>query len=372
MKRSSSYTMHDVARLARVSVTTVSTIVNGRGGVSPELTRRVEDAISTLDYHPNEVARSLKVNRTFTLGVVVPDVSNFFFNTILQVVETRARRHGYSVVLCDSHEDPAEERDLLRMLISRRADGILLASAQSELAESSLARRRPPIVCFDREPVGFKGMIVVIDNVKASYQATRYLIELGHRRIATIAGPETTLTGSGRLEGYRKAVQEAGISIREGYIRPGGFSMEGAYDAAVEILRLPDPPTAVFAANNRMNLGLMRALKDIGLACPQDVSVCGFDDFDWSDLFTPQLTMIVQPTLQIGEVATEMLLQAINASDQQHERSEGNRVVLQAELRVHESTAPPADCSAHRQSNSIPSNPNRRTSQNPLLSNSGN
>jgi len=357
MKKSTSYTMRDVARFAGVSVTTVSSVVNGRGGISPKLTQRVEDAIATLDYHPNEVARSLKVNRTFTLGVIIPDVSNFFFNAILQGVETKGRRHGYSVLLCDSHEDPAEERDLLKTLISRRVDGILLASAQSVLTESHLARRRPPIVCFDREPAGFKGSVVVIDNVLASYQATRYLIELGHQRIATIAGPETTLTGSGRVEGFRKALQEAGMPIRKGYIRPGGFTLEGGYRAAVEILRLPDPPTAIFACNNRMTLGLMRALKDLGLACPQDVSVCGFDDFDWSELFTPRLTMIVQPCFQIGELATEMLLRVIKDPDHPLEGGEENRVVLQGELRVGESTAPPACCPAHRQSNSILSNP---------------
>jgi len=341
MKRSSSYTMHDVARLARVSVTTVSTIVNGRAGVSPELTRRVEDAIATLDYHPNEVARSLKVNRTFIIGVVIPDVSNLFFNAMLQGVGTKARQHGYSVVLCDSHEDPVEERALLKTLVGRRVDGILLASAQSDLAESSLARRRPPIICIDREPRGFKGRAVVIDNVLASYQATRYLIELGHERIAAITGPETTLTGSGRTEGFRKALHDAHIPLPDEYLRLGGFSMEGGYRAALEFLRLPNPPTAVFACNNRMTLGLMRALKDLGLSCPHDVSVCGFDDFDWSELFSPRITTVVQPSYHMGELATEMLLQIIKAPDQHPEGGEGNRVVLKAELRVRESTAPP-------------------------------
>jgi LacI family transcriptional regulator len=349
-----SYTMRDVARLARVSVTTVSTIVNGRGGVRPELIRRVEDAIATLDYHPNEVARSLKVNRTFTIGIVVPDVSNLFFNNILRGVESKARRNGFSVVLCDSHEDPVQERDLLTMLVRRRVDGILLASAELELAESRLVRRRPPIVCFDREPRGFKGGAVVIDNVLASYQAARHLIELGHERIATIAGPETTLTGSGRVEGFRKALQEAHLPLREEYIRPGGFSMEGGYRAALEILQLPNPPTAVFACNNRMTLGLMSALKDLGLKCPQDVSVCGFDDFDWSDLFSPRLTIVVQPSYEMGELATEMLLQVIKASDQHPESGKGHRVALKAELRVRESTAPPARCSGRCQQNSIP------------------
>ena len=348
-KSTLSYTMRDVARLARVSVTTVSSVVNGRGGVSPKLTGRVEDAIAALDYHPNEVARSLKVNRTFTIGMIVPDVSNFFFNSILQGVEPKARKHGYSVVLCDSHEDPEEERDLLGMLISRRVDGILLASAQADFAENRLPRRHPPIVCFDRHPRGFKGSAVVIDNVKAGYQATRHFLELGHQRVATVAGPESTLTGHGRTEGYRRALQEAGIPIREGYIRPGGFTMEGGYRAAVEILRLAEPPTAIFSANNRMTLGAMCALKDLGVACPLDVSVCGFDDFDWSELFSPRLTMIVQPTFHMGQVAVDLLLEAIKAPDQQLVAGEVSRIVLEAGLRTGESTAPPAGGAAEPQ-----------------------
>jgi LacI family transcriptional regulator len=350
-KRTMSYTMRDVARLAGVSVTTVSSVVNARGGVSPKLTGRVEDAIAALDYHPNAVARSLKVNRTFTIGMIVPDVSNFFFNSVLQGVEPKARQHGYSVVLCDSHEGPQEERALLGMLISRRVDGVLLASAQSDFVENRLPRRHPPIVCFDRQPSGFRGKIVVIDNVRASYQATRHLLDLGHQRIATVAGPESTLTGYGRMEGYRRALQEAGNPIHEGYIRPGGFTMEGGYRAAVEILRLADPPTAIFCANNRMTLGTLCALRDLRLACPQDVSVCGFDDFDWSELFSPRLTIIVQPSFHMGQVAVDLLLEAIKAPDQQLEAGEVNRVVLEAELRTGESTAAPRRRSDDQQTN---------------------
>jgi LacI family transcriptional regulator len=353
MKRSASYTMRDVARLAGVSVTTVSSVVNGRGGVNPELTRRVEDAIATLDYHPNEVARGLKVNRTFTIGIIVPDVSNLFFNDILRGVETEARRNGYSIILCDSNEDPVQEQELLTVLIRRRVDGILLASTQAHLMESRLAMRRPPIVCFDRAPGGFAGPAVVVDNVLASHEATRHLIELGHQRIAIIAGPETTLTGSGRLEGFRKALQEAHLPLREEYIRPGGFSTQGGYRAALEILQLPNPPTAVLVCNNRMTLGLMRALRDLGLKCPHEISVVGFDDFDWSDLFSPRLTTIVQPSYEMGRRATEMLLQVVQAPAQHLDSGERNRLVLKAELRVRESTAPHRSVSGSPRESSV-------------------
>ena len=342
MKRSASYTMRDVARLARVSVTTVSSIVNGRGGISPEVTRRVEDAIATLDYHPNEVARGLKVNRSFTVGIILPDVSNLFFNDVLRGVESEARRNGYSVILCDSNEDPVQEQELLTLLVRRRVDGILLASTQERLTESRLAMRRPPIVCFDRDPVGFQGPAVVVDNVLASYDATRCLIDLGHEHIAIIAGPQTILTGSGRLGGFRKALQEAHLPLREEYVRPGDFSTQGGHRAALEILQLPNPPTAILVCNNRMTLGLMRALRDLSLKCPQDVSVVGFDDFDWSDLFSPGLTTIVQPSYEMGKRATEVLLQVIQAPDKHLDSGKDHRVVLRAELRVRESTAPPA------------------------------
>ena len=337
------YTVRDVARLARVSATTVSKIVNGRVGVSPDLCRRVEEAITVLDYHPNEVARGLKTNRTFTIGIIVPDVSNVFFNDILRGVESEARRNGFLVVLCDSHEEPHQEEELLTMLIRRRVDGILLASAQERLKEGRLPGRCPPIVCFDREPAGFKGGAVVVDNVLASYEATRHLIELGHQRIAIIAGSENTLTGSQRLEGFRKALREAHLPLREEYIRPGGFSTQGAYRAAHEALQLADPPTAVFSCNNRMTVGVMFALKDLGLRCPRDVSVVGFDDFEWCELFSPSLTTIVQPSYEMGKRATQILLEVIRTPNQG--QGEGNRVVLKAQLLVRGSTVPPARAS---------------------------
>jgi len=297
--------------------------------------------MATLDYHPNEVARSLRVSRTFTIGMVVPDVSNFFFNDILAGAETRTRQLGFSVLLCDSHEDPSQERELLAMLVRRRVDGILLASTQETLVESRLPGRRPPIVCLDREPEGFQGGVVLVDNVLASFQAARHLIELGHERIGIIAGPQTILTGSQRMAGFRQALQEARLALPSEYVRATAFATEPAYCAALDMLQLPNPPTAVFACNNRMTMGLMRALRHLGLRCPRDVSVVGFDDFEWSELFTPRLTTVVQRSHQMGEVAAEMLIETLMSSDQRAESGARKCRVLKAELRVRESTAPP-------------------------------
>jgi LacI family transcriptional regulator len=336
MQASNAYTMRDVARLARVSVTTVSKIVNGRGGVSPRLAQRVEAAIEALDFHPNEVARNLKINRTATIGMVVPHISNPFFANVFRGAEEEARRHGLSLVLCNSNEDVQVERDLLRMLICRRVEGILLASASESLAPP---RRYPPLICFDREPAGFNGRVVVIDNEFAGYEAARHLIELGHRRIAIISGPETKSTGALRLRGFRNALQEANLPMYHEYLQTGDFSLEAGYRAGIDLLHLSSPPTAVFACNNEMTLGLMLAIKDSGLKCPEHMSVVGFDRFDWFGLLSPTLTTVIQPSCEMGKRAMESLLQLIRVEAPPSPSEDLHRVVLKAELRLGESTA---------------------------------
>lgn len=334
-------TMRDVARLARVSVSTVSAVINNMGIVSPERTQRVKKAMEDLDYHPDQVARSLKVRRTHTIGMVIPDVTNPFFTDVIRGVEDAAQGNGYSVILCNSNEDPEQERRHLSVLFSRRVDGVLLAPTDSHAAEDRLTRRRFPIVFFDRIPPGYSGPAVVTDNFGASYEATRHLIALGHRRIAIIAGRLDLSNGLDRLEGYRKAMQEAQLVIREEYLQQGDFQLESGYRCGLELLRLSDPPTAIFSCNNKMTLGLMRALAELRVPCPELVSVLGFDDFDWSAAFNPRLTTIAQPAYQMGTQAMEMLLRKIEPSEEDLGPGEENLVILKGELRVRDSVAAP-------------------------------
>jgi len=340
-RKAISYTMRDVARLACVSVATVSAVVNGKGSVSHELTRRVEEAIEALDYHPNHVARSLRVSRTLAIGMVVPDLTNLFFADVMRGAQDESSRNDLCIVLCNSNEDPVQERRYLSQLLSRRVDGILLASADSTIAQFRRAWRRLPLVCIDRIPGGFTGAAVVIDNVAAAHEATRHLIELGHRRIAILAGRLNVSTGLGRLEGFRKALQEAHLPLREDYLRCGDFSFDGGYRSGLELLRLPDPPTAIFSSNNRTTLGLMRAISEQGLRCPELVSVVGFDDFDWSEMFSPRLTTIVQPSYEIGRRAVEILVGRIKSQNGELETGEEARVVLKTHLCIRESTGRP-------------------------------
>jgi LacI family transcriptional regulator len=223
-------------------------------------------------------------------------------------------------------------------LLAHRVDGILLSCADSFTRWERLERRQVPFVFFDRLPVGFHGAAVALDNRTAAAEATRFLIGLGHRRIAIIAGSQKVSPGIARLEGFREATEAAHVSVPNQYVRYGEFSIDGGYQSALELIALPSPPTAILSCNNKMTLGLMRAMAEQKVSCPDAVSVIGFDDFEWSANFSPRLTSVAQPTRAMGRKAMEMLLDQINSTGQYV--SPGT-VMFQSELIVRDSTAPP-------------------------------
>lgn len=333
--------IRDVARLAGLSVATVSAVINGKETVSAGSMHRVEEAMKALDYHPDQIARSLRVGRTNVIGMIVPDISNQFFAEIMRSVEEYSEKKGFSVIMCDSNEDSERERRHLSTLYSRRVDGVLLASSVSDAAQDRLTLRRFPIVFVDAVPAGIKRGAIVVDNDEGAYNATRYLIGLGHRKIAIITGRLDRSVGLDRMAGYRRAMQGAGLLIPDEYVRFGDFHVQSGHKWGLELMQLREPPTAIFACNNAMTLGLLRALADLGISCPARVSVVGFDDVDWATSFTPRLTCVAQPTYEIGKLATEMLLQQVVGAS----AGDGNRghpnIILQAELRIRESAAPP-------------------------------
>jgi LacI family transcriptional regulator len=337
-------TIVDVARLADVSLGTVSAVLNRSSTVRPRLRERVEHAMRALDYHPNQIARSLKMQCTHTIGMVVPDIANPFFTSVIRGAEMEGQQRGYSIILCDTNEDPLQERHQLSTLFSRRVDGVLISSSNHDAARDRLTRRRFPIVFFDRIPRGYEGDAVLTDNLAAAYRAVRFLIHLGHRRIAVISGALEFSIMADRVDGYRKAMQEAGLPIPTSYLQQGDFKLEGGHRCGLELMRLPDPPTAIFSCNNLMTLGLMGALVELNIACPDQVSVLGFDDFDWAASFNPRLTTMAQQMLEMGKSAMEMLVHRIESPIAEAESEQGRIVVLEAELRVRDSTAPaPAD-----------------------------
>jgi LacI family transcriptional regulator len=297
--------------------------------------------MESLHYHPNQIARSLKVRQTRTIGIVLPDITNPFFTAVIRGVEREARAQGYSLVLCDSEEDPGLEQTNLNTLFARRVDGVLLAPTNAQTAQDRLSGGRSPYVFFDRIWPDFTGSAVVTDNVEAAYDATRHLIGLGHKRIAIITGRLNLSNGLDRLEGFRKALQQAGLPLHDEYLQRGDFQLESGYCCGLKLLRLAVPPTAIFCCNNQMTLGLIRALGEMGVHCPGRVSVVGFDDFEWAANFSPRLTTVAQPSLEMGKQAARMLLHKIRSVNEGHKGEKEKVVVLKAEVRVRDSTAPP-------------------------------
>ncbi len=333
-------TMRDVARLAGVSVATVSAVINGGTKVGEVRAERVRRAMGTRDYFPDQVARSLKVGKTGVIGIVIPDITHPFFPLMVRGVEEIARQHGYSVILCDSNEDPQQESLLLNTLFSRRVDGVLIACSDASAAYDSLMRRRFPIVFVDRIPRGLTHSAVCSDNMGAAYNATNHVIQLGHKRIAFITGRLELSPHADRLEGFRRAMQAANLPVLESYLRPGDGRSETGYQTGLELLRLETPPSAIISSSNNMLFGLMRAIAETGLSCPGDVSIIGFDDSTWTRHYTPPLTVVAQMADQIGRTAFEMLLSKMQSAD--GEILHPDSVLISSELRVRDSTAAPA------------------------------
>jgi LacI family transcriptional regulator len=342
--------MRDVARLAGVSVPTVSAVINAKRHVRPELAERVRKAVEALDYHPNELARSLRMQRTEIVAVIMPQIASPFFTEVLRGAEDVTRSQGYSIVIGDSSADPTEESRQIKALLTRQVDGILLAPAHPAPDLQPLARKHIPFVLFDRIPAGYTGPAVVTNNAEAAFEATQHLIGLGHRRIGIITGKPGISTAIERAEGFRKAMGDAGLPVRSEYVCCGDYRLGEGYACAMSLMKLPEPPTAIFSCNYEMTLGLVRALSELKIACPTQVSILGFDDFvvgmdgfSWATLFSPKLTTVAQPAYEIGKTAAQLLLSRIERTRQPstEESSKASMIRLRCELKIRDSTAPP-------------------------------
>lgn len=331
-------TMKDVARLAGVSIATVSAVINASAYVSPTRKKRIIDAMATLDYHPDAIARGLKTGKTNVIGFIVPDITNAFYPEVIRSVEDTACKAGYSVLLCDSNEDPECEADHINTLLARRVDGILLACCAGSTAYTTTARSDAPIVFLDRLPPTTMARTVSSDNVEAGKMATQYLIDLGHENIAMLAGHLGLSPHRDRLEGFRKAMQESHLPIRDEYLIVGDVQIEDGLNACRRLLQLTPPPSAIMVSNNKLLLGVLQGLDEFKIRVPDQISILGFDDYIWNKYFNPSLTAVAQDTFEMGKRACEFLLQIIQHKEA---NSAAAYIRLPTELRVRNSTAPP-------------------------------
>ncbi|MFJ7233799.1 LacI family DNA-binding transcriptional regulator [Streptomyces tendae] len=315
-------TMADVARSAGVSVATVSHVLNDTRPVLPHTRQAVLDAVEELGYTTNTLARSLVTARTRSIGLAVSAISNPYFTEILQGVEASALEHGYSLLIADPHDDPAHEREVVRLLHERRVDGMIVApSAEPRELVTYLTRHRVPAVFLDRVvDVPEHEDAPRFDQVcAASAEPTTglvgHLAALGHRRIGLVAGRPGLSTTRERITGYRHGLAAAGLPFDERLLVHGDSEAAGGERATAELLSLAVPPTALVTANNAMTIGALRALRDRGLSVPGDLALCCFDDFAWADLFSPRLTAVAQPSRDIGAEAVRLLLDRLAAPD---------------------------------------------------------
>ncbi|MGI3748659.1 MAG: LacI family DNA-binding transcriptional regulator [Janthinobacterium lividum] len=308
--------MEDVAKRARVSTSTVSHVLNGTRKVSAKTVEAVQRAVQELGYIPNTLARSLARSRTHTIGVAISALSNHYFSETVHAIETECARHGIMMLFVDTHDDPAQELQVVQALHHRRVDGILLApsSDPQQAALTYLRSNAIPSVLVDRMAVeGFDQ--VGVENRQSTAELVTHLIGHGHRRIGMIAGRRGLSTTEERIEGYRQALSEADVPWDPQLLIDGESNSESARVATSALLRLDPPPTAILAANNLMTIGAMHALRDATIEVPGQMALVGFDDFDWADFFLPRLSVIAQPVQALGARAVQLLLQRIDAPE---------------------------------------------------------
>jgi LacI family transcriptional regulator len=332
-------TMRDVARVAGVSVQTVSVVVNDKAVVSAETRDRIMAAIDELGYRPLAAGRSLRTGTTDTIGLMVADITNPFFARMADAVEDHAHRAGYNVILYNTHSDPERETTYLRIAAQRWVDGMLVVTTTDTLhGLEELQKAGIPVVAIDRIPAGYDGASVILDNRRTGALVAEHLLDLGHQRLAHICGPLDLRLSIERLESFRDAVHARGFEPLPYAVGDAAWSCESGYRAMLELLDLQPGPTAVFASNDRLAIGAMRAVIDRGHRVPEDVSVVGVDDIELAAYQTPPLTTVRQRLSEVATLATKMLLELVAGRMPQE-----TLVVFEPELMVRESTARAAD-----------------------------
>ena len=305
-------TIKDVAKKAKVSATTVSRVIHGNPKVSPEVRERVLKTIKTLNYFPNGNARAIVNKRTNVIGLVLTDISNPFYPPLLRGIENTINKSNFSLILCNTDEDPLKEEKFLRILLEKCIDGLIIVPAQADVPFLKiLEARNIPIVCVDRVVNNIETDAVIVDNARGAYIATQHLIQTGHRRVAIVGGNQKMFTIGERFKGYLNALERYEIPVDPSLQTMGGFTIDDFEQSTLRLFSLPDPPTALFSAGNLATVGIYIALNKLNKRIPEDVAIVGFDDLTWVEALNPPLTAVSQPIYQIGATAAQLLLQRL-------------------------------------------------------------
>lgn len=335
-----SVTIQQVAKKAGVSTATVSRVLNDSPLVTNELKVRVRVAIEQLGYYPNRSARNLRTKKVHKVGVLFADISNPFFTSVLTGIESTLQQAGYILLLGNSNENPQIEQLHLNAFLEEGVAGIIFApTTNSRTRYEKVLGFGIPMLTIDRVVEGLKVDTVTINNVDAAYHATNHLLKLGHRDVAFISGPENMSTSRFRQLGYQQAMRDAGRLATQ--IVSGNFRQDGGYDAMQVLIKEVHRPTAIVVANNLMTLGAIQCIHEHGLAIPEDIAVVGFDDMPWAATIQPPLSVIAQPTFEMGTVAAKLLLDRIQNPDHPIQR-----ITLETQLIIRKSCGHPLDGSS--------------------------
>ncbi len=334
-------TINDVAKKAQVSISTVSRVLNGTAFVNGEVKKRVEEAIQELAYQPSPAARSLRVNRSRIIGLLISDIQNPFFMSLIQGVEDEAHRNGYSLLLCNSNEDSNKEQQYLEVLCAERVAGAIIVPTRERLEAGidNFHKRNIPLVAVDRRIKDNSVDAVLVDNILGAREAVAHLINNGYRRIGVIVGPKTITTGRERLEGYRQALQEAGIPYDPLLTRSGTFRKESGQQLAQELLAITPAIDALFVGNNLMAMGALDAIHVRNLRVPENIAFVGYDELPWVAPGFVSLTTIAQPVYELGSTAALRLFQRLQKTAPQSRQE----VILSPKLTIRDSSRPRAE-----------------------------
>ena len=306
--------LQDVAHRARVSIATVSRVLNKSQKVVPETRAAVEQALRDLGYRPSRVARRLrmKAGNAHLVGLIIPDIQNPFYAEIARGVEDVAYKNEYALLLSNSDDNLEKERFYLNVMRSESVDGLVLPPFdESDAAVVEMVRSGMPVVCVDRSLARVKTDLVEVDNYRGAVEAVTHLLDKGHQNIGLIEGRTQVSTSRERRRGYLDALAARGIAARKELMRAGDFKQASGRVLANELLDLRKPPTALFVLNNLMAVGALAAVHQRGLRVPQDVAILGFDDLPWAEALDPPLTVVRQPAYEVGRQAMELLLKRI-------------------------------------------------------------
>ncbi|WP_175638679.1 LacI family DNA-binding transcriptional regulator [Metabacillus schmidteae] len=303
--------MRDVAKLANVSVATVSRVLHNPETVKEATRKKVLSVIEELNYQPNMLARQFRRNETNIILVVVPSIMNTVFSGIIEGIEYEASRHGYRVLLGNTNRKVENEYGLVELLKQKQTDGMILLSERMDSNYIKTLSEEYPLVLATAYIEGLKVPSVSIDNISSSREAVEHLIGLGHKKIAHISGPLQFAMSRDRYKGYKQALLQNNIEIRNMLVQEGDFTFESGYNQMLKIMALEKTPTAIFAANDEMAMGAIKAVKELGIDVPRNIAVVGFDNIGFSSKFDPALTTVAQPLFEMGQKSMKLLLQQI-------------------------------------------------------------